>query len=70
MRRRARCSPSSTLARPDGLQLELTEPVALLLNELREVERTVAAHGFRYFTSVEKLKECVRAELLAEDAAA
>lgn len=57
------------LAWPEGLQLELTEPVALLLNEPPEVERAAAARGFRFFTTVEALKEYVRREVLGEAAA-
>lgn len=57
------------LAWPEGLQLELTEPVALLLSEPPEVERAAAARGFRYFTSVEELREYVETEVLGEAAA-
>ena len=52
------------LAWPEGMQLELTEPVALLLNEPPEVERVAAAHGFRFFTSPAALKEYVEREVL------
>jgi hypothetical protein len=46
------------------MQLALTEPVALLLNEPPEVERVAAANGFRFFTSPEALKEYVEREVL------
>jgi Protein of unknown function DUF262 len=49
---------------PEGMQLELTEPVALLLNEPTEVERVAAANGFRFFTSSEALREYVEREVL------
>jgi Protein of unknown function DUF262 len=55
------------LAWPEGVQLELTEPVALLLNEPPEVERIAAAHGYRYFTTVDALREYVEREVLLAD---
>lgn len=51
------------------MQLELTEPLALLLNEPPEVERAAAARGFHFFTTVEALKAYVEAEVLGEAAA-
>jgi hypothetical protein len=56
------------LAWPEGMQLELTEPVALLLGEPPEVERVAAAHGFRFFTSPKALKEYVEREVLEREA--
>jgi Protein of unknown function DUF262 len=56
------------LAWPEGMQLELTEPVALLLGEPPEVERAAAAHGFRFFTSPKALKEYVEREVLEREA--
>jgi hypothetical protein len=44
------------LAWPEGVQLELTEPIALLLNEPPDVGREAAARGFRYFTTVDALE--------------
>src|SRR5262249_35432373 len=52
------------LAWPEGVQLELTEPIALLLNEPPSVERIAAANGFRFFTSTVALKEYVEREVL------
>jgi hypothetical protein len=52
------------LAWPEGVQVELTEPVALLLNEPSEVERVAAERGFRFFTSVSALREYVEHEVL------
>lgn len=57
------------LAWPDGVQLELTEPVALLLNEPPDVQRVAAERGFRSFTTVEALKTYVETEVLEDEAA-
>jgi hypothetical protein len=57
------------LAWPDGVQLELTEPVALLLNEPPDVGRVAAEHGFRFFTTVEALQAYVESEVLESEAA-
>ena len=54
---------------PEGMQLELTEPVALLLNEPPEVGQLAAEHGFRFFTSVDALKAYVESEVLEAEAA-
>ncbi len=40
------------LAWPRGLQVELSEPVALLLNEPLDVYRAAVRHGYRPFTDV------------------
>jgi hypothetical protein len=55
------------LAWPEGMQLELTEPVALLLNEPPEVEHVAAERGLRFFTSVSALREYVEREILAKE---
>ena len=47
------------LAWPQGIQTGLSEPVALLLNETAEVQAMVSKYGYRYFTSVEELKQFV-----------
>jgi hypothetical protein len=57
------------LAWPEGVQLELTERVALLLNEPPEVGSLAAEHGFRFFTTVEALKAYVESEVLEAEAA-
>ena len=49
---------------PDGIQKELSEPVALLLNEEIAVVSMASAAGFRCFTSVEAFKRYVREEFL------
>ncbi len=55
------------VAWPQGVQPELTEPVALLLNESSEVEQAARRFGFRYFTSLEDFQSYVRTEVLDED---
>jgi hypothetical protein len=57
------------LAWPDGMQVSLTEPVALLLNEPPEVGQAAAEHGFRFFTTVDGLKTYAETELLEVEAA-
>jgi hypothetical protein len=57
------------VAWPVGLQLELSEPVALLLNEPPEVERATAASGFRFFTTVDAFKAYVQDEVVESEAA-
>lgn len=57
------------LAWPDGVQLELTEPVALLLNEPPDVQRVAAERGFRSFTTVDALKAYIETEVLEDEAA-
>jgi len=52
------------LAWPSGIQEELTEPVAVLLNEGPETLRIAAEQGLRCFTEVEKFKRYVREEIL------
>jgi len=44
------------LAWPRGLQVGLSEPVALLLNEPIDVYQTATRHGYRLFTSVADLR--------------
>jgi hypothetical protein len=58
------------LAWPDGMQLGLTEPVALLLDEPPDVGRVATAHGFRFFTSVDALRHYVEREVLEGEARA
>jgi hypothetical protein len=54
------------LARPEGLQPGFSQPVAILLNEPREVEEAANRVGYRFFTTVEEFKEHVEKEILAE----
>lgn len=54
------------LAWPDGLQTELSEPVALLLDEGPEVLSIANAMGFRYFTKVAEFKKYIHQRILAD----
>lgn len=54
------------LAWPDGVQAELSEPVAVLLNEPAEVVADASAAGFRCFTSAEKFRQYIESEILGE----
>jgi hypothetical protein len=49
---------------PQGLQTELTEPVALLLNEPNETAAVANEAGFRCFRSVDAFKAYVEKEIL------
>ncbi len=52
------------LAWPNGIQEELSQPVAVLLNEGNETLAIASQAGFRFFTSVETFKGYVEAEIL------
>ncbi|WP_208180039.1 DUF262 domain-containing protein [Sinorhizobium medicae] len=58
------------LAWPNGIQEELSQPVALLLNEGSDVVAIASQAGFRCFVSVEELRRYVLSEILAEELAA
>ena len=49
-----------------GIQEELSQPVAVLLNEEATMVAIASQAGFRCFTAVESFKVYVRAEVLAE----
>ena len=53
------------LAWPDGLQTGLSQPLALILDGGKEVERVINKRGYRYFTSVDALKRYVEREILS-----
>lgn len=55
------------LAWPNGLQEELSEPVAVLLNEEPEVIALANQAGFRCFTSVESFKRYASREVLGAE---
>ena len=57
------------MAWPDGLQPGLTNPVALLLDEPKDVLAIASAAGFRCFTSPAELRSYVEAEILQKEAA-
>ncbi len=50
---------------PNGIQEELSQPAALLLNEPAETISIANQAGFRYFTSVEDFKKYVTEDILA-----
>lgn len=52
------------LAWPNGVQEELSQPVAILLNEESEALAVASSAGFRCFTSVETFKAYVEQEIL------
>lgn len=53
------------LAWPKGLQEGYSQPVALLIDESREIEEAANRSGYRYFTDLETFKEYVQQEILA-----
>ena len=53
------------LAWPDGIQQELSEPVAVLLNETDDTLSLASGAGFRCFTSSAEFKQYVEREILA-----
>jgi hypothetical protein len=58
------------LAWPSGLQLELSQPVAVLLNEETSTVAIASQAGFRCFTSAVAFRRYVEHEVLAVSAAA
>jgi hypothetical protein len=58
------------LAWPNGIQEELSQPVALLINEGAEVLSIASQAGYKCFTKAEDLRTYVRTDILAEDVAA
>ena len=55
------------LAWPDGIQEELSQPVAVLLNESGKTLSIINQGGFRCFTTIEDFKQYVKTEILVED---
>ena len=56
------------LAWPDGIQAGLTQPVAVLLNEEREVLSMASQGGFRCFTDVADFQRHVQHDILGDHA--
>ncbi len=54
------------LAWPEGIQEELSQPVAVLIDEVEEVLKLAAERGFRCFRDPESFKRYVTREVLAE----
>lgn len=52
------------IAWPNGIQAELSQPVAVLLNETTEVISLASAAGYRCFNTVSDFKEYVENEIL------
>lgn len=52
------------LAWPDGIQKELSEPVAILINESDDTKRCFNQKGYRYFTDTEEFKVYVETNYL------
>jgi hypothetical protein len=57
------------LAWPNGIQEELSQPVAVLLNEGAETIATASQAGYRCFTSIADFQRYVQTEVLVEAAA-
>ena len=55
------------LAWPNGIQEELSQPVAVLINESNETLAFASQSGFRCFTAIEDVREYVETEILAEE---
>ena len=55
---------------PSGIQEELSQPVAVLLNEERQTLALASEAGFRCFTGVDEFKRYVTVEILGEGTAA
>ena len=53
------------LAWPEGIQPGFSQPVALLINEGKEVEEIVNQKGYLFFTTVDDLKKYIEIEILA-----
>lgn len=54
------------LAWPNGIQEELSQPVAVLLNESSEIVVIASQAGFRCFTTIDDFKKYLRKEVLVE----
>ncbi len=52
------------LAWPEGVQSELSEPVALLIDEDRDVLVAAGSNGYRFFTNTEAFKAYIQNEIL------
>ena len=56
------------LAWPNGIQEELSQPVAVLLNESAETISIASQAGYRCFTNAEELRRYVESDILAGEA--
>jgi hypothetical protein len=55
------------LAWPNGIQEELSQPVAVLLNETTETLALANRAGFRCFTTAPGFRDYVQQEILANE---
>ena len=55
---------------PNGIQEELSQPVAVLLNEEGQTLALASQAGFRCFTGIDEFKRYVTVEILGEGTAA
>ena len=53
------------LAWPEGLQVGLSQPVAVILNEGEEIESILNSRDYRYFTDIKSFKQYVESDILA-----
>jgi len=58
------------LAWPSGIQEELSQPVAVLLNESAETISIASQAGYRCFKAMDEFRRYVQAEILVEEVAA
>ena len=54
------------LAWPNGIQTNLSQPVAILLNESAETISIASQANYRCFTSLEDFRQYVATDILAE----
>lgn len=55
------------LAWPNGIQEELSQPVAVLLNEGAETVTIASQAGFRCFTGIKDFRRYIQAEIIGDD---
>lgn len=56
------------LAWPNGIQEELSQPVAVLLNETAEIIAIASQAGYRCFTTIDDFKRYVNTEIMGQEA--
>jgi len=56
------------LAWPNGIQEELSQPVAVLLNETAEIVAIASQAGYRCFTTIDDFKRYVNTEIIGQEA--
>ncbi len=56
------------LAWPNGIQEELSQPVAVLLNETAEIIAIASQAGYRCFTTTDNFKQYVNKEIMGQEA--